>query len=856
MERDTYETHDWGTYVREERKKLKWTQQDLATRLRISSVTVTRWERGLALAHPQMQQSVMKLFAGEEEDGGTYSIPLPEIYDSVAIPDLPIPETGLIGREQLVHGLTLMFHTHSGSFALWGMYGAGKTALAVTLAHDRSLWTHFSAGILWAGLGRNPSCIDILSRWGTQLGLAAGERTRLTTLPEWQQAIRHAIGMRRMLIIIDDAWNPMDALNLHCGGIHCVYLLTTRSQEVAHAFTRKMEHVFPVEELPEKESLRLLEILSPELAEMQSEQDEMKTLIRLLGGLPLALTIVGQHLHLQGVKGQPRRVRTAIEQLKQAESRLRMILLQRPSERPANLAGDVSLSLYTAIEVSDLYLPERARYALHALSVFPAKPQSFSEEAALQIGTLTEKELDALVDAKLLESPGQERYTMHQTIADYARLRFQEKIVVHSPESIEERMVQYFVTFIEQHIADHNLLEREIPNIVEALSLSIKRDMLTLSMQGINALVPCLETKGIYGVIESCCQIIRERASALNKADLLARACFHLGRIAQVGQDFGQAEQYYEEGVQVARQIGERQLLAAFQTYWGEIIVHGGDHLRGEKYVQEALTITQELGGEPRRMGLLLRLLGEIESSRGNAAAAIELFERGLKSVRQVKDSEAMSTLLQDLGVCAERSGNYEQAEQYYQEGKAYAQKVGYRPRISAILMNQGMLAFKQKKYPRARRLYQESLERIQNIQAPMRKSSVLQNLGMLERILGNYTEAAVYLQQSLDIAYQIEHTWLISETLYEWGEFYLAQEMLAEATVAFEKALQIAQEIEGKELIASAEYGLARVAQRDEELVRARQWGEQSLEHFQETGNETINLVEEWLKTLPEASS
>lgn len=855
MERDISSIDDWGAYVREERKNLKLTQQDLATRLGIASVTVTRWERGLATPRFQIQQALLKLFAGEQEENGEPSVPLPEIYDP-AIPDPLILETGLIGREQLVHGLTLMFRTHSGSFALWGMYGAGKTALATALAHDHSLWTHFSAGILWAGLGRNPRCVDILSRWGTLLGLAPAERARLTTTHEWQQAIRHAIGLRRVFIILDDVWNAEDALALHCGGMHCVYLLTTRSQEVAHAFTRKKEHVFPVEELPEKESLELLKILSPELAGMPSEQGEMKTLIRLVGGLPLALTIVGQHLHLQGVKGQPRRVRTAIEHLKQAESRLRMTLLQPPSERPSNLTGDMSLSLYTAIEVSDQHLPERARYALHVLSIFPAKPQSFSEEAALQVGALTEEELDTLVDTRLLESPGQERYTIHQTIADYARLRFREKTVVHDPESIEERMVQYFVTFIEQHIADHDLLEREIPNIVEAFSLAIKRDMLTLLMQGIDALVPCLETKGIYVVIEPCCQKIRERALALNEADLLARACFYLGRIAQTGQVFGEAEQYYEEGIQVARQLGDRQLLAAFQTYWGEVIVHGGDHLRGEEHVQEALTITQELGGETRRMGLLLRLLGEIESSRGNAVAAIESFERGLQLVRQVKDSEAMSTLLQNLGVCAERNGNYQQAEQYYQEGKAYAQKAGHKHRISAILMNQGMLAFKQKNYKRAEQLYRESLDSVQNIQAPMRKSSVLQNLGMLERVRGNYTQAAVYLQQSLDIAYQIEHTWLISETLYEWGELYLAQEKLAEATAALEKALQIAQEIEGKELIAIAEYGLARVAQRGGNLVEARQWGEKSLEYFQGTGNETIRLVEEWLKTLPEVSS
>ena len=76
--------------------------------------------------------------------------------------------------------------------------------------------------------------------------------------------------------------------------------------------------------------------------------------------------------------------------------------------------------------MTDQQLDEQARTALYALSVFPSKPNSFSEEAALAIANCAAPILDALFDAGLLESSVSGRYTLHQTIADYARLHLQD----------------------------------------------------------------------------------------------------------------------------------------------------------------------------------------------------------------------------------------------------------------------------------------------------------------------------------------------------------------------------------------------------------------------------------------------
>src|SRR5207249_7536299 len=112
-----------------------------------------------------------------------------------------------------------------------------------------------------------------------------------------------------------------------------------------------------------------------------------------------------------------------------ADERLLLAQPRGPAEISPGLPPETPLSLQTVINVSDQYLNEEARYTLRALSVFPHKPSTFSEEAALAICARPAEVLDALTDSGLLEVSGPGRYTLHQIITDYARLHLEDMTV-------------------------------------------------------------------------------------------------------------------------------------------------------------------------------------------------------------------------------------------------------------------------------------------------------------------------------------------------------------------------------------------------------------------------------------------
>jgi hypothetical protein len=220
-----------------------------------------------------------------------------------------------------------------------------------------------------------------------------------------------------LLIVIDDVWEINDAIALTVGGLHCAYFMTTRFPHIAASFAS--QKAIPVPELSEEDGIVLLQYLAPEITIYDAEN--VRTLVRSVGALPLALTLVGRYLHVQGYCGQSRRLHAAIERLLKREQRLRLSAPVILADAHPSLPPEAPLSLQSVIAVSDQHLDEQARQALRALSTFPAKPKTFSEEDALAVGAPSLEVLDALSDAGLLEIDDAGRYMIHQAIADYAR---------------------------------------------------------------------------------------------------------------------------------------------------------------------------------------------------------------------------------------------------------------------------------------------------------------------------------------------------------------------------------------------------------------------------------------------------
>ena len=305
--------------------------------------------------------------------------------DQKVVPFLAPPRLTykLVGRESIIHDIKqrLIFRKDIAITALNGLPGVGKTAIATALAHDPEILKQFTDGILWAGLGREADPLQLLGSWCNALGMQQQEITKLTSIEERVRAAHNAIGLRSMLLIVDDAWHIASALAFKIGGPNCAHLITTRILDIAQDFAGIGSTT--VEELTLDEGLLLLSMLAPNVVE--AEPEEAQLLVQQVGSLPLALVLMGNYLRKHGK--QPRRLKVALQRLKSAEARLQTEQLISPLESHPSLPQGTPVSLQASIRITDLALSKDARRMLRRLSVFPAKPNTFSEEAIIAICT-------------------------------------------------------------------------------------------------------------------------------------------------------------------------------------------------------------------------------------------------------------------------------------------------------------------------------------------------------------------------------------------------------------------------------------------------------------------------------------
>jgi tetratricopeptide (TPR) repeat protein len=572
-------------------------------------------------------------------------------------------DTELVGRDSLFHYLKQRLCSGE-TLALHGLPGVGKTALSTALTDDWQVRAAFADGLLRAGLGPQPRLADILHQWGQRLGLPDEQVPSLKSQEDWARALRTHIGMRRLLIVIDDAWKIEEAVALKVGGPRCTYLLTTRYPAIAAAFA--LQGAVLVPELSEEDGIALLGQFAPEFA--NGDPATAHLLVRLVGALPLALTLMGKYLYVQAYSAdRHRRLRAALAQLQDTRGRLQLSAPISLADRPAGLSTEMSASLWSMIALSDQHLDEQARAALYAFAVFPAKPESFSQEAALAISGQTTAELDDLLDAGLLECVGLERYTLHQSIADYARLHLEGDLPWR-------RLIRYVVACVETHRHDPALLLREESTILAGLEAAQRLGQHEDLVRGVIGFVPVLIAQGSYPLAQQLLRQADEAATASRNVPDGITILFWLGKVAQRQGDYLQATASFQRALHLAREIRaaawQRSLLAAL----GVMEIRQGNAALAESYVREGLRLARCAGDEEQR-GTLLLNLGWIAQGRGDYARAEEAYREGMEVLRAVGKEGLVCLALVLCGEVCALAGKCAQAEACYHEGLALARR-------------------------------------------------------------------------------------------------------------------------------------------------------------------------------------
>jgi tetratricopeptide (TPR) repeat protein len=616
-----------------------------------------------------------------------------------------VPAQGppLVGRDKTFADLRARA-AEGGRLALRGLPGAGKSALALALAYDEATLTRFGGGVLWAGLGPQANIDNILSLWGTAAGMDAnaslGGRPPRTAAERAQRLnayLQSALGGQPFLIVLDDAWRPEDLLDFeHFAMPGSAVLLTTRNEALARRYVDISTRLVRVQELAEPAALALLARAAPEA--QAAAPAGLLQLAHAVGYLPLALVLMGRELAAH--TGQERWIRQAVERLHSAGERL---ALAETSRRPG-LAG-VPLSLQAVVELSLDALPDDAtRAAFAELGVFAPKPGDFSRAAALAVWQASEEAGDAylqtLYGRGLLESTGEDRFTVHQVLAAVASAR-----LADTP-AVAAQHFTYYLAFVDADPEAWPAIAAELTQIQQAWDWAARtpgNDRRVLQLVG--ALHVFMERRGLRAQQRAWLKRAAKAARALGDTAEEGRLLGSLGLCWwQLGQH-RKAIDCLKDALTLARQTGDRQAegrhLGSLGLVWATAMFR--DQAIG--YYQEALAIARELGdrqAEGSHLGALglawveegVARLAWGEATRETAApyfrSAIECYEQALAVARAIDNHPAAGSHLGNLGIAWLQLGDAARAKDLLCQALTILRETGDRPNEGFHLANLG----------------------------------------------------------------------------------------------------------------------------------------------------------------------
>ncbi len=194
----------------------------------------------------------------------------------------------VVGREALIKEVQALLMKPDGApiIALCGMGGIGKSTLAAVLSSSPSIKQAFPDGCFWVDL-QGGDTLEALARMAQAYGQNVesyenvGSRSR---------AVRSVMADKRVFLVLDDAWQESEVSPFSPANAESRALVTTRDEGLASSLTNQ---VVSVERLDSNTAVEMLVQMVGSLPAPE-ERETIAALVEQLGGLPLALELVGK----------------------------------------------------------------------------------------------------------------------------------------------------------------------------------------------------------------------------------------------------------------------------------------------------------------------------------------------------------------------------------------------------------------------------------------------------------------------------------------------------------------------------------------------------------------------------------
>ncbi|HEX4723217.1 MAG TPA: BTAD domain-containing putative transcriptional regulator [Pseudonocardiaceae bacterium] len=613
---------------------------------------------------------------------------------------------------------------------LVGKPGVGKSALAVHIGH-RLMAEHFPNGQLYADLGGTRSQVvdaaDVLGRFLRAFGIPGASIP--DGMDERAEMYRNLLHRKRVLVVLDDAESERQLRPLLPGNNSCAVIVTSRVRLTGLPGARLLD-------VAVMESAQALELLRRVVGDerVDAEPAAADALVRLVGGLPLALRIVAArlagrpHWTLPMMYDRLADERHRLDELVHGEMMVRASLaLTYDGLTPA--AGEL-FRLLAGVEAAGL----------------PAWTS-----AALLDGNLHQAtdQLELLVDAQMLEIAsidldGSPRYKFHDVIRLFAREQLAANVSGAQREVALARVLYGWLALVSEahrriYGGDFTVLHGAQPawRPVQSYVDRVLADPLRwLEAERAN-LCAAVEQAADLGLDELCWDL------ATTLVVLFESRCY--------SQDW---ERTHLRAMEATRAVGNRRGTAALMCSLSSLYLSRPLASGATELLLPALAVFEELDDAGGR-ALARRNLALYHHIRGETAAADALFRQALTDFTLVGDPIGQAHVLSWIGALELDAGALDDADEHLRAALTLCAGVGNRRVEVQVRFKQCELAMAQGQYPAAEEILAELLELVRATHDVVGEGRILHRLGLAHAGVGRTVEARECLLAAIAVREQ-----------------------------------------------------------------------------------------------------